>query len=385
MIDEYEEAKRNNDLDSWERDAKNDVIAYYNWLTEQINPKTGKKYALNYCRTEPIGVLAFHHQNTRQLEDVTSEFAPVQLPTDEYRFKQDDLRKMFYYGGTEENALLSLAVCYGQGSKEFLNLEAQKLRDSIDEAREENKVFIMWIGEARAKTSIQPRSFLTPEAIESVDEYLKLLEKKHGELPKYLWCNSKLDKHITNEGLNKKLKRIVAKANIKTYKRKVKFHCIRKFTFSRLRRIDESIAKIICAKKVSASDMTYEEIDEQCEKVFRLAYKDISLNGDITGEVKRKQSQKIEALKNAITQQETEIHGLKTRLETVTEQMDKLQTTVDKLDKTYRQEGLSVWHTTKPNGKEEWRLMTIEKVEDTETMELLRKKCRVVEKAEKSA
>ena len=296
LITEYKEAKAQNELDSWQREQVNRVLEYYNWLTQQTNPKTGKKYSLNYCRTEPVGVLAFHRQNTRPLPDVTKHFAPPQLPTDEYRFTQDDLRKIFYYGDTQEKALLSLAVCYGQGSKEFLRLECQTLRNVIEEARDRNLDFPMWIGEARAKTSIQPRSFLTPEAIESVDEYLNLLEKKFGQLPKYLWCNSKPDKHITNQGLNKKLKRLVAKANIRTYGRKIKFHCIRKFTFSRLRRIDRDMAKIICAKKVSASDMTYEEINEQCEKVFKLAYKDTSLNSDPTGARRKRETEEIQAL-----------------------------------------------------------------------------------------
>ena len=317
LIQNYNEAKEKNDLDAWQRDTINQILEYYTWLTEQTNPKTGKKYALNYCRTEPIGILAFHRQNTKQLSDVTKHFAPPQLPTDEHRFTQDDLRKMFYYGDTQEKALLSLAVCYGQGSKEFLALECEAFKQLIQEARDKGLDFLMWIGEARAKTSIQPRSFLTPEAIESVSEYLKLLEKKHGTLPKYLWCNSKPNSHITNQGLNKKLKRLVAKANIKTYKRRIKFHCLRKFTFSRLRRIDRDIAKIIVAKKVSASDMTYEEINEQCEKVFKLAYKDISLNSDPTGKARKKQTNRIQELEKRNEELQKQIQAQNLLMQTI--------------------------------------------------------------------
>ena len=338
MIEQYGKAKETNDFHGWERNQVNKILEYYHWLTEQTNPKTGKKYSLNYCRTEPVGVLAFHTQNTKQLSDITKSFAPAQLPTDEYRFTQDDLRKMFYYGDTVEKALLSLAVCYGQGSKDFLALECQPFKQIIAEARDKNLEFMMWIGEARAKTSIQPRSFLTPECIESLEEYLRLLEKKHGKLPKYLWCNSKLDRHITNEGLNKKLKRLVEKTNLKTYGKRVKFHCIRKFTFSRLRRIDHQIAKIIVAKKVSASDMTYEEINEQCEKVFRLAYKDISLNGDVTGKVKQRQSKKIEELENAITTISKELHAYKTTTETLSKKLEEQE----KKAKAYRDKMLEL-------------------------------------------
>ena len=322
LIDEYEEAKAKNDLDAWKRDAENEAIAFYNWIREQKNPRTGKTYAINYCNTTGSSILAFHHQNTMELEGVMDSFAPTQMPTDEYRFSQDDLRKMFYYGDTEEKALISLAVSYGQGSKDFLRLEAKKLRHVIDEAKEETLDFARWIGKAREKTGIQPISFLTPEAIESVDEYLKLLEKKHGKLPKYLWCNSKPNKHISNEGLNKKLRRLVSKANIKTHGKRVHFHLIRKFTFSRLRRIDKDMAKIICAKSVSISDMTYEEIEEQAEKVFRLAYKNISLNGDVTGETKRKQTEKIKELENAIVTLTKELKGYKTTVETLTKEME---------------------------------------------------------------
>lgn len=70
--------------------------------------------------------------------------------------------------------------------------------------------------------------------------------------------------------------------------------------------------------------MTYEEIDEQAFKVFNLAYKHISLNGDVTGETKRQQDKTITSLKNAIIYQQKEISSLKTRLETTTEAMQTL-------------------------------------------------------------
>jgi hypothetical protein len=100
--------------------------------------------------------------------------------------------------------MISLAVCYGQGAKDFLRIEAQKLRDVIDDAKRRNLEFAKLIGKPRSKTGIQPISFLTPEAIESVDAYLTLLEKQKGKIPKYIWCNSKPNKpiwkSITNDG-----------------------------------------------------------------------------------------------------------------------------------------------------------------------------------------
>ncbi len=190
----------------------------------------------------------------------------------------------------------------------------------VDEAKNKGLDFVKWIG-TREKTGVPMVSFLTPEAIESVDAYLQLLEKKHGKIPRYIWCNSKPNRHISNEGLNKKLRRLVSKANIKTDNKRVIFHTIRKFTYSRLRRIDKDMAKIICGKSVSISDMTYEELEEQAEKVFRLAYKNISLNGDVSGQVKQRQAKKIDELENAITTLSKELRAYKTTSDTLTKKL----------------------------------------------------------------
>jgi hypothetical protein len=70
-----------------------------------------------------------------------------------------------------------------------------------------------------------------------------------ARLPKYLWSNEKVNEYIKNEGLNKKLKRILEKANIETYGKQVKFHEIRKFLYSILQAKNRDMAKVITAKK----------------------------------------------------------------------------------------------------------------------------------------
>ena len=325
LINEYEQVKILNNLDEWERDTANQIIEFYQWLRKQTNPKNGKTYSSNYCNTVGSAVLAFYHQNCKTIEGVMDSFAPTQMPTNEYRFSQADLRKMFHYGDTEEKALISLAVCYGQGSKDFLKIEAQKLKEVIVDAKQKDLDFAKWVGKPREKTGIQPISFLTPEATESVNEYLNLLEKKIGELPKYIWCNSKPNKPISNEGLNKKLRRLVTKANIKTGNKRVRFHCVRKFTFSRLRRIDRDIAKVICAKSVSASDMTYEEIEEQAEKVFKSAYPNLALNGNWQDKGKDEQEERIKKLEEAILNFSKELQNSRTVTEVLTKKTVELE------------------------------------------------------------
>jgi integrase len=325
LIEDYKEARTFNNLDEWERKKANQIAEFYQHIRKKPNHNTGKPYSSNYCNTVGSAVLAFYHQNCKAIEGVMDTFVPTTLPTDEYRFTQDDLRKMYHFGDIQEKAMISLAVCYGQGAKDFLRVEAHKLRGVIYEAKRKNLDFAKWVGAPRSKTGITPISFLTPEAIESVDAYLKLLEKQKGDLPKYIWCNSKPNKPISGEGLNKRLRRLVEKANIDTENKRVRFHCIRKFTFSRLRRIDKDMAKIICAKSVSASDMTYEELEEQAEKVFQLAYRNIALNGTLMRSQKQDQEERIKKLENAIVDLSKKCQNSDTISETLTKRMIALE------------------------------------------------------------
>ena len=289
ILKEYETAQNKR---AWQRERKKEIEGFYNFLKQS-------GYKINYCRTQPLGILKFHTRNTETIKEGTKCFDPPQLPENEYIFTQADLRKAFYYSKLEEQTLLSLAVSLGYSSADFLELESEKLRLLVKEAKDKGLDFIQFIGKSRAKTSIQPRSHLTPEAIHCLNDYLPILEKKFNGLPKYLWSNEKGDFHITNEGLNKKLKRILRDANIETYGKQVKFHEIRKFLYSILQAKNRDIAKVITAKKVSASDLTYiPNLDAECLRIFRESYKAFALNGDVTGKVKREQEERIKQLED---------------------------------------------------------------------------------------
>ena len=319
LINEYVKARESvNALQDWKRDTRTKITEYYNWLKI-------KGYKINTARTMPLGILAFYSENCETIKDVTKEFDAVQIPTDEYVFSQEVLRKVYYYADLEGQTLLSLAVALGYSSIDFLNLEAEKLQNLIKEATDKGLEFIQFVGESRAKTSVQPRSHLTPEAIHSLKDYLPYLENKHnGRLPKYIWCNGREDTHITNTGLNKKLKRLFKKANVEFYGKKIKFHCLRKFLYSRLQAKNRDLAKVVTAKKVSASDLTYiPDLDAECLRIFKETYKEIALNGDLTGKTRQNQKEEITKLEQAIQQLETENYTSKTRIDLLQKNLKK--------------------------------------------------------------
>lgn len=333
---EYVEARKSVDaLDDWKRETKNTLLRFYTWLKEE------RKYKINYCRTATSSVMAFYSQNCERILGVTKSFDPIQIPENEFVFNQEILRKCYYYGSPFEKTWLSCAVSLGYSSQDFLELETEKIKNLVKQAKDEHLDFIGFIGHTRQKTSVQPRSFLTPEAISNLSDYLSTLK----ETPKTLW------EKATNDNLNDWLKALLRKANIETYNRQVRFHGLRKFLYDTLSKKDETIAKVITAKKTSASDVTYKtSLDSECERIFRESYKEIALNGDVSGKVKREQAEKIESLESALVQLETENKNLRTRIEVLQSKLDSNESTMKKAIGDF--EDRLVWLENKAKKKE---------------------------------
>jgi hypothetical protein len=305
LIQEYMSARKSyGRLQDWQRETKNSIIRFY-------QEQKAKGYKINMARNSVTGVMAFYSKNCEQIKGITKELDPVQIPDNEFAFDQETLRKLYYYGNLFEKTWLSCAVSLGYASVDFLALETEKIANLAREAKDKHLDFIMFMGKSRVKTSTQPRSFLTPECIENLSEYLKVLEKQNnGKLPQLLWNGA------TNDNLNDWLKSLVKKSNIDTYGREVRFHSIRKFVYDTLSMMSETIACVITAKKTDASKITYKpKLDAECLRIFKESYKFIALNGDASGKGHLEELEKIKTLENTLTSLEKENASLKTRLE----------------------------------------------------------------------
>jgi integrase len=307
LRNEYVKARKSvTRLEDWEREIRNNIAKFYNYLKEE-------DYAINSARTIVTGVMAFYSQNCKKILGITKLLDPVQIPENEFVFTQEILRKCYYYGSPFEKTWLSCAVALGYASKDFLLVDTEKIRQLVRESRDKNLDFIRFIGKTRQKTSIQPRSFLTPEAIENLEEYLRVLEKVHsGQLPKYLWDRA------TNDNLNDWLKALLRKANVETYGKQVRFHGLRKFLCDTLAKMNETVACVVTGQKTNAppSKITYRAtINSECERVYRESHKFFALNGDVTGKTKQEQTEKIAQLQATVVSLEKENHVLKTRVD----------------------------------------------------------------------
>jgi hypothetical protein len=85
------------------------------------------------------------------------------------------------------------------------------------------------------------------------------------------------------------------------------------------------MAKIITAKSVSASDMTYEEIEEQAEIVFRSAYPNLALNGNWQNKGKQEQEERIKKLEEAVFNLNKELQNSRTVTDVLTKKTVELE------------------------------------------------------------
>jgi len=94
---EYTEARTKSvdAFNEWRRKTQNKALEFYNHLKDQ-------GYSINYCRSIPLGILAFYSENCERVSGVTKDFDAPQIPKNEYVFTQEVLRKMHYYGSPFE-------------------------------------------------------------------------------------------------------------------------------------------------------------------------------------------------------------------------------------------------------------------------------------------
>jgi hypothetical protein len=357
LIQEYVNARLDfGKLQDWRRETKNAILRFY-------REQKAKGYKVNMARSSIIGIMSFYSQNCEQIKGITRELDPVQIPDNEFVFNQEILRKLYFYGSAFEKAWLSCAVSLGYASCDFLALETEKMANLVREAKDKHLDFMGFIGKTRSKTSVQPRSFLTPEAIENLSEYLRILEKQNqGKMPKLLWENA------TNDSLNDWLKALVRKSNVDTYGKDVRFHAIRKYVYDTLSKMDETIACVITAKKTDASKITYRtSLDSECQRIFKESYKQFALNGDVQGRTKAEQAEKITQLEKALSYVENENAISKTRIESL--QKDSIEQS-KKLEENKRDvDELKALVTQLLNHEKDMNFTTIQTPKDKEESE----------------
>jgi len=244
LVEEY---KQVTDKEAWAKKYGSIIVQYY-----QARLSAG--YSVNSARADSVAPRSFFSSQCQEVRIARGKIAKAQIATGEHSFTQDELKKAFYFGDVKSKAILATEVSLGFSSIDFLSLEVAFIKPFIEKAKAEKLDFVQFVY-TRQKTDETAICHLMPEAIESLDAYLKTIP----EDAKFLWYSpSNHNEPLTNKALNDTLKNMVRQASIMTTG-DVKFNLLRKFTFSTLQRfgMTESESRVCVGKTVSPDILTY--------------------------------------------------------------------------------------------------------------------------------
>lgn len=114
MMAEYKEAE---DKAAWARDMGVKVVQFHNTLENE-------GYGVNTSRTMVTSVRALFRDNARLSIVRRGAIPRARVASNEHKFTQAELQKMYYYADTFDKGLLSLGVSIGFSNSDLLNLKS---------------------------------------------------------------------------------------------------------------------------------------------------------------------------------------------------------------------------------------------------------------------
>lgn len=334
LIKEFQSAE---DKRQWAKETGNLLLTFQNYLLndyprhDKHGKVVGKGLKANTVRGIVSAARAFFSSQCLPVSIKRGRIVEAEMAYGEHEFTQDELRRMFYYADVRGKAILSLAVALGWSAEDFVELP----RETIEPLLDHPPFTGFWF--KRGKTGAPCRGHLTPEAAESLRAWFNIAPKNE-----YVWpsigngfCKGK---PISQDTLNDELKRLAKNANIKP-KGRIRFHLLRKFLYTQLKRkpnnLDADHAKIKIGKRVPKTDLTYlQSLAPIIDEEVKLAYPKFSLLGFSREEYKHVDEeiellrQEVEILKEGLISTLPRVISSQSKLE------DALNVAADLLEKT---------------------------------------------------
>jgi integrase len=276
-------------------------------------------YSINSARNMTIGIRQlFRYYQMPVIMRSGSRVTQTVQTTKSFPLTIEHVRMMFGVSNLKERTILSMAVDTGLRISDFISIKTADLPPLDDEPP-------LAFDLLTQKEKIVSHCFLSQESVELLKRYLPTTQKRDNV---YLFARNSR-RHISDEAINKMLKRLAKKAQIHLNNKKLTFHCFRKMFLSTS--IDSGIGltagKLMCGKAVPKSDRTY-LITTKLRKHFIQLKRFLSLNQQQKLEIDR-----IESLKKAIVKLQEDFNTQKTIAETVSEENFKLKSKIETLEK----------------------------------------------------
>ena len=225
----------------------------------------------------------------------------------------EHVREMFEVADLRERVILSLATDLGLRTIDYIGIKKENLTDLNQEAPISFDVMTV-------KEDVVAHGFLSQESVDVLKTYLPVLDQKKKDNP-YLFASNGLS-HISEEWLNKLLKRLAKKAQIAIPNgKKLSFHCFRKLFLSSS--IDSGIGltagKKMCGKKIAQADDTYLTVVNLREKFIQLK-KFLTIQ-----QVEEPKAEEVEELRKILVNLQEDLSQQRTITEAVTEENLKIK------------------------------------------------------------
>ena len=231
----------------------------------------------------------------------------------------EHVRQMFEVADLRERVILSMASDLGLRTVDFINIKKKDLPNLNQETPIPFDIMTV-------KEDVVAHGFLSQESADLLKTYLPVLDQKKKDNP-YLFASNGLS-HISEEWLNKLLKRLAKKARISIPNgKKLSFHCFRKMFLSSA--IDSGIGltagKMMCGKAIAQTDETYLTTVKLREK-----FKQLKRYLTIT-EQPKVESENIELLNKVVNKLQEDMTQQKTINEVITKQNIELKKNLQSL------------------------------------------------------
>jgi len=276
-----------------------------------------KGFSTNSARNLTIGIrqLFRFYQMPVQIR-AGSKVTKTVKTSKSFPLRIEHVRKMFDIADIRERVILSMATDLGLRIGDFIKIK----KDEIPSLDQETPIqFDTMTG----KEEEVAHGFLSQETVDLLKVYLPTLTKKGN--PYLFPSNGK--SHISDEWLNKLIKRLAKKAKISMNGKSLTFHCFRKMLLSAS--IDSGIGQIagkkLVGKAIPQSDDTY-------LTTVNLKKKFIELKKFQTIKQKPKaETETIETLKKAVTKLQEDLTLQQTITDTISEENLKIKHEIERI------------------------------------------------------
>jgi integrase len=230
-------------------DYKNRAVRFSKEIEKFHSHLLENKFSTNSARSLTIGIrqLFRFYQMPVQIR-AGSKVTKTVKTSKSFPLRIEHVRRMFDIADIRERIILSMATDLGVRIGDFIKIK----KDEIPPLDQETPIpFDIMTG----KEEVVAHGFLSQETVDLLKVYLPTLTKKGN--PYLFPSNGK--SHISDEWLNKLIKRLAKKAKIPMNKKSLTFHCFRKMLLSAS--IDSGIGltagKNLVGKAIAQSDDTY--------------------------------------------------------------------------------------------------------------------------------